>query len=175
MKRLLVMTTLMLFNGCLAGCISSMDKSLMEMRAAANANEKLYAAASLKFVDVADQMALFKHMLQSNIIRERGDAWLLAHTKDGVVTASAEDFATMLTKRDADATQLGESKSVWLQTAGDYRRMISDKQAFSALIYSKEVDAQAAKESLDEATNSVVKALIGAASTAAIAVPLLVP
>jgi hypothetical protein len=174
-KRIGGLLLAVLMSGC-CGCVSNLDKTLMDMRAQANANERLYAEASLKFVDAADQMATFKHMLQTQILSERNKVWLLEHTtKDGIVQATPEDFAAMLAKRDADAAQLGESKSVWSQVASDYRRMITDKRTFSEVIFAKEVNAQAAKESLQASTDSVIKALSGAVGTAAIALPLLIP
>ena len=166
---------LILFNGCLAGCVTELDKQLSLMRQESAGNEKLYGAACMKFVDVSDQMAVFKHQLQRMIVTEREKNWVLEHTRNGVVSASPEDFQAMLAKRDADAGQLALSQSVWSQTAGDFRRMIADKMAFSAQIYAREVDAQKAKESLQAATDSLLKAAIGAAGTAAIALPLLLP
>jgi len=157
------------------GCLSGVDKELMSMRQAVVANEQLYGAAAMKFADGADQMAGMKHTLQRDLLGERTVTWVKDHTKDGIVTATPAEINTMLVQRDAAYRQLGESESVWRTTVSDFRRLVADKMALSAAVYAREENAQRAKESLAAATDSLTKGLVGAASAAAVVVPLMLP
>jgi hypothetical protein len=155
-----------------AGCTQKLDESLLLMRQEAAANEKLYGGATQKFADVADQIARQKIELQRMVLEERTSRWLDKHTVNGTVTATPAEMATMLSQRDVGYGQLAASESTWAQTVSDFRRMISDKLVFSSQIFAKEIDAQRAKDEMLKAGNSLVKTLMGAGTTAAIALPL---
>jgi hypothetical protein len=173
MKRALIGFGLLLCLGASSGCVTSaLDKEMLNVRQAANANEKLYAAAELGFASSADQIASQKHMLQRQFLNQADTMWMKDHTgPDGTVTAGAKDFAMMLSQRDAAYSQLGQSETVWHTTVENFRRMVTDKQTFSATIYAKEVDAQAAKDSFAAATDSLVKVLAGAVPVVATLLP----
>jgi len=150
-----------------------MDKSLMDRRMSAMANERLYGTAALAFVEGADQMAGQKHTLQRNLLNERSEAWLKEHTQDGIISATTEEMTTFMGQRDAAYLLAGKSEQVWSDASRNFKQMVQDKVAFSATINAKEVDAQAAKESLEAAVSSMVKVLSGAAGAFGTMVPFL--
>ena len=154
-----------------AGCVTPLDKALMEMRAQAVGNERLYAAASDKFAGVYEQLSEQKHMFQKQLIVQAEVSWMEKHTEGGMVQATPEDFVKMLNQRDAAWQLYEDSRAKSKQAVQDYRGMVRDKLAFTEVLFAKEQNAQAAKESLAASLDSLAKMAFGAAGTAVSLLP----
>jgi hypothetical protein len=168
LKRVVLGFTLVIFSGC----ASTADEALMNMRRQALENSDLYRAAAKAYADSADQIASQKHQFQEMILAERDKAWREANTVNGVIQVSPEELADMLKRRDEAYKKLAESRAVWSRVSNDYRKMVDDKYAFDQMVYSQEVDAQKAKESLKGALNSALHFMLGVGATAAPLIPL---
>ena len=146
-----------------AGCTGPLDKALMDMRGQAAANERLYAQAADKFAGVYEQLSEQKHAFQKQLIVQAEVIWMDKHTQGGVVQASPEEFVKMLNQRDAAWQLYEDSRAKSKQVVVDYRQMVRDKLAFTEVLFAKEQNAQAAKESLQASLDSLAKMAIGAA------------
>ena len=155
-----------------AGCTAPLDKALMEMRAQAVGNERLYAAATDKFAGVYEQLSEQKHAFQKQLIVQAEVNWLERHTENGQVVSSPEDFVKMLGQRDAAWQLYEDSRAKSRQVVSDYRQMIRDKLAFTEVLFAKERDAQKAKESLQASLDSLGKMAIGAVPAVVTLLPL---
>lgn len=154
------------------GCTGPLDKSLMEMRAQAVGNERLYVDAAYKFAGVYEQLSEQKHAFQRQLILQAEKGWLERHTESGMVQSTPEEFLKMLEQRDAAWAQYDESRGKSRRVVEDYRRMVRDKLAFTEVLFAREQNAQAAKESLAASLDSLGKMLLGAVPAVATFLPL---
>lgn len=175
MKRIIIAFTVFYLSLGIGCAQQKLDQELMNIRAQALGNERLYAEATLRFAEQFERLSGQKHEFQKYLIDVEGDQWIDEHTKDGVVQASPDDFAAMLAKRDSRRKDLESSQGASSEAVRNFRRMIADKLAFSTLIYEKEVDAQEARDSLSAACDSVIKVIGGVVASAGITIPILVP
>lgn len=124
MKRIITAFTVF----CLsfgAGCAQQkLDRELMDIRAQALGNERLYAEAGLRFAEQFERLSQQKHEFQKYLIDVEGDQWIDEHTKDGVIQATPEEFAEMLAKRDSRRKDLELSQGACSEAVRNFRKMI---------------------------------------------------
>lgn len=160
----------------LGGCTQQLDKELMEARRQVVNNERLYAKAELAFADVVEKE--FDKMLiyQQKSLTEQTDNWIRKYTNEsGALVAPPGMAEKMFAERDARAKVLADSQQVRNTAIANFRSMVVDKQRLVTLVYAEEQNAMEAKEAAITAWDSLFKTLLGSVSTAAVAVPLLVP
>lgn len=174
MKSLTIPVFLLVFVFC--GCTQELDRELMNARQQIVSNESLYAAAELAFAKGAEEVGEKLAIYQNKSLQADTDNWVRRHTNsEGIVTATPEEMSKMFAERDAKAAVQHEAQVVWKKTVENFRQMVADKQRLVAVMFAKEQEAQEAKDASVKALESLKNTLLGAASSAAIALPIVIP